>query len=313
MTAPSTSALSSWNLSPKEHSLLLLQAIPFVAVSVSYLQVRMTHHPRPEKPLYYASITQIFRFKSSPTLRALTYFVTSLQFALALRLSDLTEPKRVLGFLLLPLRKGFDSSLLFVAGGSVPLGILLYKFVQAIRSKDDEKKEAAVGCGSTSESRLTAKKGIDGKVIGGSLIFGLGWGMTGICRTSRMPKFIPTECIYSWNWHHERGTCYRIRSNYLTIFSVDSSNGDRRFGRRTDEAIKYHTRSISGIGYRTSDYNFDMYQVQIELFRQTWALSLALITIIVLSKTMTMKPHSTLPLLYSCLLYFWLYSFPISH
>jgi len=118
-------------------------------------------------------------------LRDLTYFTTSVQFAFALRLSDLTQSTRVLGFLL-PFRKGFDPSLLFVAGSSVPLGILLYQSVYSLGRRSSVEKRAA----DAAEPRLgdswvwkAAQSGIDIKLIGGCVIFGLGWGLTGICRT----------------------------------------------------------------------------------------------------------------------------------
>ena len=50
MAAPSSSALSSWNLSPNEGTLLLLQAIPLVAVSaLYYFLVRILPSPTPKK------------------------------------------------------------------------------------------------------------------------------------------------------------------------------------------------------------------------------------------------------------------------
>ncbi len=108
-------------------------------------------------------------------LRDLTYFTTSIQFALALRLSDLTQSTRVLGFLL-PFRKGFDPSLLFVASSAVPFGILLYQFVYSLgtRSENTGGKNAV----RAAEPRLggnwvwkSARNGIDAKLIGGGLFF----------------------------------------------------------------------------------------------------------------------------------------------
>lgn len=112
------------------------------------------------------------------------YFTTAVQFGLALHLSDLTESRRVLGFLL-PFRKGFDPSLLFVATSSLPLGILLYKFVYGIGNEMNAKggNDTAPRLG-TEWSWNNDNFGIDRKLILGSAIFGFGWGLTGICRKS---------------------------------------------------------------------------------------------------------------------------------
>lgn len=106
-----------------------------------------------------------------PNLRGGAYIVTGFQFALALRLSNLSEASRVLAFLLLPFHRGFDPSLALVAGGALSVGILLYHFAR--------------GSGSP---RLGGKwsipKGgkIDARLLIGSTIFGVGWGLAGICR-----------------------------------------------------------------------------------------------------------------------------------
>jgi uncharacterized membrane protein YedE/YeeE len=104
-------------------------------------------------------------------LRIFTYLATSMQFALALRLSNLHEASRVLSFLVLPFNRGFDPSLAFVAGGAVSLGIFLY---QNARGNERPRLGGA----------WSVPKGgkIDAKLLIGSSIFGVGWGMAGICR-----------------------------------------------------------------------------------------------------------------------------------
>jgi len=164
MTGP-ISPSSSWLLSWKRADVLFLQAISFLAVSAFYTLI-------PKCNLLAPTIHQ---------LRLLAFFTTAVQFGLALRLSDLTESRRVLGFLL-PFRNGFDPSLLFVACTSIPLGILLYRSVYEIGNGKNEKGAGArVPTLGNRWSWNTANSGIDQKLILGSAIFGFGWGLTGIC------------------------------------------------------------------------------------------------------------------------------------
>jgi hypothetical protein len=51
---------------------------------------------------------------------------SAVRFAFALRLSNLTDARHVLGFLLTPAHLAFDPSLVFLAIGTVPLTSLLY-------------------------------------------------------------------------------------------------------------------------------------------------------------------------------------------
>ncbi|KAN0140993.1 hypothetical protein V8E53_001437 [Lactarius tabidus] len=82
-------------------------------------------------------------------------------FAFALRLSNLTDARRVLGFLLTPAHAAFDPSLAYLAIGAIPLTSLLYRM------------------GSV---RVQPKKGkVDGRLLVGAALFGVGWGIEGIC------------------------------------------------------------------------------------------------------------------------------------
>jgi len=83
----------------------------------------------------------------------------------------MSEFQRVLGFFLLPFRTGFDYSLALVAGGALSLGALLYNF-------------ARVGDRPRFADRWSISKAgkIDTKLLVGSAIFGVGWGLAGICR-----------------------------------------------------------------------------------------------------------------------------------
>lgn len=89
-------------------------------------------------------------------------------FGLGLTISSMTNPDKVLGFL--DLFNNWDPSLAFVMGGAIiitaPMLFVLTKNKNLILSK---------------EIHSPTNKEIDKKLIIGSLIFGLGWGLVGLC------------------------------------------------------------------------------------------------------------------------------------
>ena len=89
-------------------------------------------------------------------------------FGLGLTISSMTNPDKVLGFL--DLFNNWDPSLAFVMGGAIiitaPMLFVLTKNKDLILSK---------------EIHLPTNKEIDKKLIIGSLIFGAGWGLVGLC------------------------------------------------------------------------------------------------------------------------------------
>ncbi|KAG6868713.1 hypothetical protein C0993_011651 [Termitomyces sp. T159_Od127] len=108
--------------------------------------------------------------KYQSILRSLVVLATGFEFALALRFSNLSESTRVLSFLSLPLSHSFDPSLAFLAAGALPASIVLYQFFRG-------SEQPLLG------GRWSIPKGnpIDMKLIGGASLFGIGWGLAGIC------------------------------------------------------------------------------------------------------------------------------------
>ena len=96
---------------------------------------------------------------------------------MALRLSNLTDPLRVVSFLLLPVHRAFDPSLAFLAMGVLPLTILLYCY-----RRGPEKPHVG------GEWTIPQDTEVDIKLVVGAGIFGVGWGLAGICR----------ECEQRW-------------------------------------------------------------------------------------------------------------------
>jgi uncharacterized membrane protein YedE/YeeE len=90
-------------------------------------------------------------------------------------MSNLSEPSRVLSFLLLPFHPAFDPSLAFLAAGALPLSFILQH-----RFRGPEQPRLG-------GSWAIPKGGnIDSKLLVGAAIFGVGWGMAGICRTLQL-------------------------------------------------------------------------------------------------------------------------------
>jgi len=95
-------------------------------------------------------------------------FISGSIFGLGLTISSMTNPNKVLGFL--DLFNNWDPSLAFVMGGAIiitaPMLFILTKNKNLILSK---------------EIHLPTNKEIDKNLIIGSLIFGAGWGLVGLC------------------------------------------------------------------------------------------------------------------------------------
>ncbi len=95
-------------------------------------------------------------------------FLVGLLFGLGLCLSGMTDPRKVLAFL--DLAGDWDPSLAFVMGGAIIVAFVGFR---------------VAGRRATSLSgepfHLPAAKTIDARLIGGSLIFGAGWGLAGLC------------------------------------------------------------------------------------------------------------------------------------
>ncbi|MCQ4347981.1 YeeE/YedE family protein [Pseudomonas stutzeri] len=98
----------------------------------------------------------------------LTAFLAGLLFGLGLLLAGMANPAKVLAFL--DLAGNWDPSLAFVMGGGI--GAALLPFTLAKR-----RQQSLAGC----PMQLPSKREPDRALVIGSLIFGIGWGIAGIC------------------------------------------------------------------------------------------------------------------------------------
>ncbi|MBM6633241.1 YeeE/YedE family protein [Leclercia adecarboxylata] len=95
-------------------------------------------------------------------------FLCGLIFGVGLLISGMANPEKVLGFL--DLSRPWDPSLAFVMIGAIAVGIVGFALVKG-------KKRAFCGM----PIMLPANNAIDRTLVVGAILFGLGWGLAGIC------------------------------------------------------------------------------------------------------------------------------------
>jgi len=101
-------------------------------------------------------------------MQRLIEFVVGLMFGLGLLISGMTDPGKVIGFL--DLAGAWDPSLAFVMGGAIVVGIFAFGMA---------KKRTVDFFGGA--IRWPSSSTIDRRLIGGALVFGVGWGIAGFC------------------------------------------------------------------------------------------------------------------------------------
>jgi hypothetical protein len=102
------------------------------------------------------------------TKRNLVALLAGALFAAGLAISGMTQPSKVIGFL--DATGAWDPSLAFVMMGAVGLNLLVFRRVL--------QRKSPVLDGTF---HLPRRKEIDARLIGGALLFGLGWGIVGYC------------------------------------------------------------------------------------------------------------------------------------
>lgn len=110
-------------------------------------------------------------------------FFAGLLFSVGLVISGMTNPNIVIGFL--DLFGDWDMRLLFVMGGAVGVNILFFRFIL--------KRERPLLSQSFS---LPTAKDIDKNLILGSAMFGVGWGIMGICPGPGIVNLVTGEPLF---------------------------------------------------------------------------------------------------------------------
>jgi len=101
-------------------------------------------------------------------MHRLVEFLVGLLFGLGLIVSGMSDPGKITGFL--DLSGTWDPSLAFVMAGAIAVG--LFAFAAARR-----RTSAVLG----GAMQLPARREIDRRLVIGSLVFGVGWGLAGFC------------------------------------------------------------------------------------------------------------------------------------
>ncbi|MDQ3637229.1 MAG: YeeE/YedE family protein [Actinomycetota bacterium] len=99
-------------------------------------------------------------------------------FGLGLAVSGMADPAKVIGFL--DVSGGWDPTLAFVMGGAIlvagPAFHLIFRRRRPVLAEDFD---------------LPVKTEVDARLIGGSTLFGVGWGLSGFCPGPAVVALVP--------------------------------------------------------------------------------------------------------------------------
>ena len=101
-------------------------------------------------------------------MQALLTFLAGLVFGVGLIVAQMVNPEKVLGFL--DLMGAWDPSLALVIAGALAVGIPVFAWA---------KRHPRSWCGTA--INLPEQRSITPRLVWGSLAFGVGWGLAGLC------------------------------------------------------------------------------------------------------------------------------------
>lgn len=101
-------------------------------------------------------------------MRKVMAFLAGVMFGIGLLAAGMTNPAKVLAFL--DVAGHWDPSLAFVMAAAIGVAFLPFSWARLQRT-------SLLGA----PMQLPGKRELDRRLIGGSLLFGVGWGIAGIC------------------------------------------------------------------------------------------------------------------------------------
>jgi hypothetical protein len=106
--------------------------------------------------------------KQAPFLKSLAGLVCGAIFGVGLSLSEMINPLKVIGFL--DVLGNWDPSLAFVMGGALIVATLGYRFTSRRQAPS-----------LMPSFEIPVLKAIDKPLLAGAVLFGVGWGLVGLC------------------------------------------------------------------------------------------------------------------------------------
>lgn len=107
-------------------------------------------------------------------MRLIVIYMIGLVFGLGISISGMANPAKVLNFF--DVAGAWDPSLAFVMGGALVVAFIGYRLVL--------KRPAPV---LARDFQVPTNRDIDARLLGGSAIFGIGWGIAGFCPGGALP------------------------------------------------------------------------------------------------------------------------------
>ncbi|KAF8421181.1 hypothetical protein EV426DRAFT_673638 [Tirmania nivea] len=150
---------------PPNTNISIYTTLIILAISVNYLLPNVLPNVLPKENLSRAQV--------------ISSFYSGLSFATGLIMSGMSNPSKVLGFLHLipkhPSSWDFDPSLLLVILFGLLPNFLRWGFYKYSTPQGEAKPRLGEGW------RLPETKGVDVRLVGGSVLFGVSWGLMGVC------------------------------------------------------------------------------------------------------------------------------------
>lgn len=107
--------------------------------------------------------------------KIISAFLIGALFGIGIAISGMANPAKVLNFF--DIAGTWDPSLLFVMGGALVTAAIGYRVVFGARPKPLFENSYA----------LPTSRRIDAELVGGSAVFGIGWGISGFCPGGAIP------------------------------------------------------------------------------------------------------------------------------